>query len=118
MAKTKSWKEYSKESDQIGKRHVKDTARSAVDKKEQLKNGMLASNKALNAMGYNVAGQGEVYKTQAARLLQDYGYESSPAPIKVIDASADPLALIEYPESPGAELGKVKMLKTVTKTPS
>jgi hypothetical protein len=30
----------------------------------------------------------EVYKTQAARLLQDYGYESSPAPIKIIDASA------------------------------
>jgi hypothetical protein len=54
-------------------------------------------------MGYNEAGQGEVYKTQAARLLQDYGYEPSPAPIKIIDASADPLALIEYPERQGAE---------------
>jgi hypothetical protein len=66
---------------------------------------MLASNTALNVMGYNVAGQGAVFKTQAARLLQDYGYEPSPAPIKIIDASADPLALIKYPESPGAEDG-------------
>jgi hypothetical protein len=57
----------------------------------------------MNAMGYNVTGQGEVYKTQAARLLQDYGYEPSPAPITIIDASADPLALIEYPERQGAE---------------
>jgi hypothetical protein len=54
---------------------------------------MLARNTALNAMGYNVAGQGEVYKTQAARLLQDYGYE--PTPIKINDANADPPALIE-----------------------
>ena len=64
---------------------------------------MLASNTALNAMGYNVAGQGAVYKTQAARLLQDYGYEPSPAPIKIIYTSADPLAFIEYPECLGAE---------------
>jgi hypothetical protein len=42
-------------------------------KPEQLEKGMLACNTALNAVGYNVAGQGEVYKTQAARLLEDYG---------------------------------------------
>jgi hypothetical protein len=64
---------------------------------------MLARNSALNAMGYNVVGQCEVYNTQAARLLHDYGYEASPAPIKIIDASADPPALIEYPARPGAE---------------
>ena len=53
-------------------------------------------------MGYNAAG-GEVYKTQAARILQDYGFEPSPAPIKIIDASADPPVLIEYPERPEDE---------------
>jgi hypothetical protein len=45
---------------------------------------MLARNTALNAMGYNAAGQGEVYKTQVARQLQDYGYEPTPAPIRII----------------------------------
>ena len=103
MAKRKSWQEISKEPDQIEKRRVKDAARSAAYKQQQLEKGMLARNTALNAMGYYVAGQGEVYKTQAARLLHDYGYEPSPAPIKMIDASADPPALIGYPERPGAE---------------
>jgi hypothetical protein len=103
MAKRKSWQEISKEPDQIEKRRVKDAARSAAYKQQQLEKGMLARNTALNAMGYHVAGQGEVYKTQAARLLHDYGYEPSPAPIKMIDASADPPALIGYPERPGAE---------------
>ena len=103
MAKRKSWQEISKEPDQIEKRRVKDAARSVAYKQQQLEKGMLARNTALNAMGYHVAGQGEVYKTQAARLLHDYGYEPSPAPIKMIDASAYPPALIGYPERPGAE---------------
>ena len=93
MAKRKSWQEISKEPDQIEKRRVKDAARSAAYKQQQLEKGMLARNTALNAMGYYVAGQGEVYKTQAARLLQDYGYE--PTPIKINDANADPLVLID-----------------------
>jgi hypothetical protein len=99
----KSWQEISKEPDQIEKRRVKHAARSAAFKQQQLEKGMLARNTALNAMGYNVAGQGEVYKTQAARLLQDYGYEPSPSPIKSIDASVDHPKIIEYPERPGAE---------------
>jgi hypothetical protein len=101
-AKRKSWQEISKEPCQIAKRRVKDAARSAAYKQEQLEKGMLARNTALNAMGYNAAG-GEVYKTQAARILQDYGFEPSPAPIKIIDASADPPVLIEYPERPEDE---------------
>ncbi len=66
---------------------------------------MLACNTALNVMGYNVAGQGEDYKTQADRLLQDYGCEYTPqaTPIKVIEASVDPSKIIEYPECLGAE---------------
>jgi len=102
-AKRKSWQEISKEPCQIAKRRVKDAARSAAYKQEQLEKGMLARNTALNAMGYNAAGRGEVYKTQAARILQDYGFEPSPAPIKIIDASADPPVLIEYPERPEDE---------------
>jgi hypothetical protein len=43
---------------------------------------MLASNTALNNMENNGAGHVEVYKTQAAKLLQDYGYETTPALIK------------------------------------
>jgi hypothetical protein len=45
----------------------------------------------------------DVYKTQAVTPMQEYGYEPSPALIKIIDASADPPTLIEYPERPGAE---------------
>jgi hypothetical protein len=85
---------------ELGRLYIR---RSAAYKQEQLEKGMLARNTALNAMGHSVAGQGEVYKTQAARLLHDYGYEPSPAPINMFDASADPPALIEYPECPGAE---------------
>jgi hypothetical protein len=46
---------------------------------------------------------GDVYKTQAARLQQDYGYEPTPAPIKMIDASVDPPKIIKYLERPGAD---------------
>jgi hypothetical protein len=56
MAKRKSWQEISKEPDQMEKRRVKDAARSAAYKQEQLEKGMLARNMALNVMGYNVAG--------------------------------------------------------------
>jgi hypothetical protein len=42
MAKQKSWQEISKEPDQIEKRRVKDAARSAVYKQQQLEKCMLA----------------------------------------------------------------------------
>jgi hypothetical protein len=72
-------------------------------KQEQLEKGMLARNTALNKLGCNGAGQNEVYKTQAARLLHIYVYESFHAQIRIIDASMPPSALTEYPEHPGAE---------------
>jgi hypothetical protein len=106
VKRKKSWQEISKEPYQIEKRHVKDAAPLAEYKPEQLVKGLLAHNTALNKMGYNRAGQVEVYKTQAARLLQDYGYEptpAAPAQIRIIDARAPPPALTEYPERWGTE---------------
>ncbi len=109
MAKRKkNWQEIFKEPDQIEKRHVEDAAPSAEYKHEQLEKGLLAHNTALNKMGYNGAGQVEVYKTQAARLQQDYGYEPTPAApaqisLRIIDARVPPPALTEYPERRGTE---------------
>ena len=60
-------------------------------------------------MGYNEAGQGEVYKTQAVRLLQDYGYEPSPAPIKIIV-----LVLIFLRSKSIQNVMKMEALKTKT----
>ena len=97
MAKKKSWQEISKEPQQIEKRRAKDAARSAAHKREQLEKGMLARNTALNKMGYNGYAL-EVYKTQAA----SYGVETTPAPIKTIDASVEPPEIAEYPEYRGA----------------
>ena len=101
MAKVKkSWQEISKEPEQIEKRRVKDAARSAAHKREQLEKGMLARNTALNKMGYSDAGRAlENYKTQAA----SFGEETTPAPIKTIDASVDPAEITEYPEYRGFE---------------
>ena len=105
MAKRKSWQEISKEPEQIQKRRVKDAARSAAYKQEQLEKGMLARNTALNKMGYDGTGYVEIYKTetQAARLQYYCGVEPTPAPIKTIDASVDPPAIIDYPELPGSD---------------
>ena len=119
MAKRK--KSWQKEPEQIEKRRVKDAARSAAYKQEQLEKGMLARNTALNKMGYNGAGHVEVYKTetQAARLQDYYGIEPTPAPIKTIDASVDPPEIIEYPERPGAnELEQVDNLHASAREPA
>jgi hypothetical protein len=101
-----SWQEFPRNPTRyIEKRRVKDAARSAAYKQEQVEKGVLARNTALNKMGYNGAGQVEVYTTQAARLLQDYGYEATPALIKIIDANVR-----------SQSIQSVRVLKT--KTPS